>query len=153
MPENDNPPAGETGGRALEVGLDSVKPTRSGPPSQGRTPHVGGRYPYSPGFKGGHDTGRNAAQVQKARAPTMRERVLAAIEKIGAPATPEMILAHMLDAGERALLTTIRPRCSELFKMGKLMDSGLRAPGEGGQPAIRWQLVRTRRELSRGAQQ
>ena len=64
----------------------------------------------------------------------MRERVLAAIRKAG---------AFGLTADEAAAklgLTpfTARPRCTELNKLGKIMDSGLRRENESGRRAIVW---------------
>lgn len=73
------------------------------------------------------------------RAPTLRQRVLAIIGE--GPAIPETILDRLRADGVRTVLTSIRPRCSELVRMGLIRDSGKREKGEGGCNAIVWRLT------------
>lgn len=82
------------------------------------------------------DTARLAAEAMKPKAPLLRELVLEAFD--AGPATPEEITDRLSRAGHRVLLMSIRPRCSELARRGRLKDSGERGKGEGGKAAIRW---------------
>lgn len=84
------------------------------------------------------ETAREAAenQAKPEKAPTLRRRVLADIER--RPAIPEMVLGSLRQQGVKTVLTSVRPRCSELARMGLIKDSGLRLPGEGGGNAIVW---------------
>ncbi|WP_336975924.1 hypothetical protein [Brevundimonas nasdae] len=83
------------------------------------------------------------------RAPTLRQRVLEIISD--GPAIPETILARLRAEGVRTVLTSVRPRCSELVRMGLIRDSGRREKGEGGCNAIVWRLS-TPEEQQRFAQ-
>lgn len=85
------------------------------------------------------ETARAAALAGSARAPTLRQRVLAIIEE--GPALPECIFARLTRDGVRTVLTSVRPRCSELVRMGLIADSGKRAKGEGGCKAIIWRAT------------
>lgn len=67
------------------------------------------------------------------------------------PAIPETILARLRAEGVRTVLTSVRPRCSELVRMGLIRDSGRREKGEGGCNAIVWRLS-TPEEQQRFAQ-
>lgn len=73
------------------------------------------------------------------RAPTLRQRVLEIIAE--GPALPEAILARLRADGVRTVLTSVRPRCSELLRMGLITDSGSREKAEGGCKAIVWRLT------------
>jgi len=106
-------------------------------------------YPHHPGWKGEMETGRDAASAMAAKAPTMRDRCLAALREIGAPATPEMITHHLAAQGQTVLLMSVRPRMSELARLGKVRDSGQRGIGEGGHKAVKWALVEARNDLPR----
>lgn len=87
-------------------------------------------YPHTPGHKGG-ETSRLAAEAIAGKAPTVRERVLHELDR--APATPEEIARSLgLD------LLTVRPRLSELKKLGKAVDTGKRRRSRGGKMAIVW---------------
>lgn len=90
-------------------------------------------YPGGPGHKG-RETSRAAAQAVKAKAPLLRERVLAEIKK--RPGTPEQI-ANRLSLP----LMSVRPRCSELSAKGLIKDSGGRGTAMGGKQAIIWMVV------------
>ena len=82
---------------------------------------------------------RRSSSPLSSRKPTLRQRVLAIIAE--GPALPEAILARLRAEGVRTVLTSIRPRCSELARMGLIRDSGRRAKGEGGSNAIVWRLA------------
>lgn len=62
------------------------------------------------------------------KAKTLRQHVLDAIE--AEKGTPEQIHERLQKAGVRHLLTAVRPRCSELTRMGLIVDSGERGLGE-----------------------
>ena len=96
------------------------------------------------------ETAQAAALAMSRRAPTLRQRVLAIISE--GPAIPETILARLRAEGVRTVLTSVRPRCSELVRMGLIRDSGRREKGEGGCNAIVWRLA-TSEEQQRFAQE
>ena len=85
------------------------------------------------------ETAKAAAVAMKAKAPTLRQMVFAEIER--APAIPETILQSLRSRGVKTVLTSIRPRASELVRMGLIADSGLRQRGEGGCKAIVWRAT------------
>ena len=92
-------------------------------------------YPHTPGWRA-NSTGETARAAALAMAPKVkgiRAAVLADLIGHG-PSTPEEIARRT----RHALLTTVRPRCSELTRLGLIRDSKLRRPGEGGRPAIVW---------------
>ena len=92
------------------------------------------RYPETPGWRA-NSTGGTARAAALAMAPKVkgiRAAVLADLIAHG-PSTPEEIARRT-----GTLLTTARPRCSELTRLGLIRDSKLRRPGEGGRPAIVW---------------
>jgi hypothetical protein len=85
------------------------------------------------------ETARLAAIAKAITAPKQRERVYGVLAAVHPEAmTPEQITRALHDAGGRDLLMSIRPRCSELARMGLIRDSGLRGMGEGGCKAIKW---------------
>ena len=98
-------------------------------------------YPETPGWRQNAtgETSKAAALAVRLRAPTQCELVLAALEQ--GPAHPEQITARIMGAGREVLLMLIRPRCSQLVRLGKIVDSGLRGRGEGGCKAIMWRLA------------
>jgi|WetSurMetagenome_2_1015567.scaffolds.fasta_scaffold589897_2 hypothetical protein len=85
------------------------------------------------------ETARTAAQRMTPKAPSLRERVLDYLEH--EQATPERIFAELKAQGVACVLTSVRPRCSELVRMGLIADSGRREPGEGGSAAIVWRAT------------
>jgi len=85
------------------------------------------------------ETSRLAALAVARRTPTLRKRVLEILTE--GPAIPETIFARMRAEGVRTVLTSIRPRCSELARMGLITDSGRREKGEGGCRAIVWRIT------------
>lgn len=88
-------------------------------------------------------TGNTAQQARDFIAPkakTLRQRVLDAIESRAG--TPEEIHARLRAEGAHHLLTAVRPRCSELMRMGLIADSGLRGLGESQRcKAIVWRAT------------
>ena len=88
------------------------------------------KYPKdTAGFKG-LGTSREAAQKITPKRPKLWQLVLAALEE--APGTPEQITERIRRRGYPALLMSIRPRCSELMQLGKIVPTGNRGRGEGG---------------------
>ena len=85
------------------------------------------------------ETAQAAAQRIAHKAPTLRHLVLQHLED--SPATPEQLLAVIRAGGVKTLLNSIRPRCSELARLGLITASGMRLPGEGGGAAIVWRLT------------
>lgn len=85
------------------------------------------------------ETSKGAALARDRR--PLREQVLDLIE--GEAGTPEAVFAKLRAAGVNTVLTSVRPRCSELARMGLIKDSGRRAPGEGGRAAIVWTATTT----------
>lgn len=100
-------------------------------------------YPNLPGWRSGpnSETSREAARRATPSAGPLKERVRAAIAI--SPATPEELVAHFAERGERLLLNTIRARCStDLHKLGELTPSGTFGKGEGGKTrVIRWRMT------------
>jgi predicted ArsR family transcriptional regulator len=87
-------------------------------------------YPQSPGFKA-RETSRAAAE-SVSNAACVRGKVLRAIRRLG-DATADEVAAHLnIDR------LTVRPRCSELSAMGKIIDSGVRRKNGSGRNAIAW---------------
>lgn len=87
------------------------------------------------------ETSRDAARVATKTAPTQRARVLAVLIETGAAMTPEEITDRLGETGKPAMVMSIRPRCSELARLGLIKDSGQRGIAAGGCKAIRWQVV------------
>jgi len=85
------------------------------------------------------ETAEAAAKSIGRKAPTLRQRVLDHLA--AGPATPEQLLALIRKDGVFTVLTSIRPRCSELARLGLITDSGKRQPGEGCGAAIVWRVT------------
>jgi predicted ArsR family transcriptional regulator len=90
-------------------------------------------YPHAPGFKA-RDTARDSAEAMKPRAPTIRDRILGLLTP-AFQCTPDEA-ADILGIS----ILSVRPRFSELEKMGKIVDSGERRRNESGHKAIVWRL-------------
>lgn len=88
------------------------------------------------------DTARDAAKTMAPdhKAPTLRKRVLDIVADHG-PIIPERAFARLRDDGVSTVLTSVRPRFSELARMGLIVDSGQRERAEGGCNAIAWRLA------------
>jgi len=95
------------------------------------------------------ETARAGAMFIKPKAKTLRQHVLDAIE--AEPGTPEQIHERLRKAGVNHLLTAVRPRCSELMRLGLIKDSGRRGLGESQRcKSIVWEAT-TADERSRWA--
>ena len=103
-------------------------------------------YPESPGWRQNEtaDTSMLAARAVKPRAPKQMQLVLEALQH--GPASPEVITDRIRGEGHAVLLMSIRPRCSQLVRLGKIKDTGLRGRGEGGQKCIVWRLATAEEE-------
>lgn len=99
-------------------------------------------YPHAPGWRRSAigDTSREAAERASVKALSLKDRVLAMLAS--GPASPEELTARFAEAGETVLLNTIRARCTDLHKLGKLRPSGSFGRGESGKTrVIRWEIV------------
>jgi predicted ArsR family transcriptional regulator len=88
-------------------------------------------YPNSPGYKR-TGTSKRAAEAMKPRAPSIRARAL------------ELLKMTSLTADEiaEALNVTVlacRPRVTELFRMGKIRDTGRTRRNSSGVRATVWE--------------
>jgi hypothetical protein len=97
------------------------------------------------------ETARAAAQAGDRR--TLRQRVLDLIEASPSPLIPEEVLAKVIAEGVNTVLTSVRPRCSELARMGLIKDSGERRRGEGGCNAIAWRATTIEERAAWAAEQ
>ena len=90
-------------------------------------------YPNQPGWKS-EGTSRIAAESIKPRAETLRERVYWLLQH------------HELTADETAQrlglsVLSVRPRLSELNKMGKIVETNVRRRNESGVFAAVWRAI------------
>lgn len=92
-----------------------------------------GRYPYMPGFKS-RDTSQAAGA--SVNASLLRAKVLAEFRIPGMWLTADEVAERL---GIDKL--SIRPRVSELSRLGKLIDAGCRRKNASGKSAIVWRLV------------
>lgn len=97
-------------------------------------------YPETPGWKARETSLEAAGEIDK-RAPTLRDQVLRWFQAGNCGTADDVALA----IGESILNT--RPRCSELARMGEIVDTGERKrsqhdDGERGRPAIIWKAAR-----------
>lgn len=76
-----------------------------------------------------------AADAIAEQAGTIRDKVLAVIQRWAS--TPEEIAKDL-----KVDLYTVRPRVSELKRLGKIKDSGHRRASRSGKSAIVWEAVR-----------
>lgn len=85
-------------------------------------------YPYAPGAQN-TDTSRAAAAEIASASPRLRELVLGEFERSNGLTADEA-------AGRLGLsILTVRPRCTELLRLGKLRDSGARRLNNSGRKA------------------
>ena len=90
------------------------------------------RYPHTPGHRD-TDTSREAASDIASRVTGLRLAVLGALEQ---DRTADECASAL---GESVL--AIRPRLTELKRLGRIADSGLRRPNASGKRAIVWRLA------------
>ena len=94
-------------------------------------------YPNGPGHRG-IETSIKAAVAMAPKAATWREKVLDHIDGMGAfGATADEVCAAI-----GCHYRTSQPRISELRRMGKVVDSGLRRKNDSGIHAIVWVVPR-----------
>lgn len=100
------------------------------------------RYPHQPGAQD-RDTSRDAATSAAETAPLLRAKALAVLERSNGLTADEV-------AGRLGLsILSIRPRITELSRLGKVRDSGVRRRNASGRNAIVWAPVNPSR-LQRG---
>src|SRR5690349_15187241 len=88
------------------------------------------QYPQSPGWKN-RATSFHAAEDMKTRAPTLRDLCLSQLAL--SPATADQVAAQL---GKSVL--SIRPRITELARLGFIRDTGRTAANESGKQAVIW---------------
>jgi predicted ArsR family transcriptional regulator len=92
-----------------------------------------GRYPKAPGYKE-RTTSQEAAEAIKPAARMLRDRVLSSLARIG-PRTADEMAASL---GEDIL--SIRPRFTELRRLGLIEKTGERRPNKSGADANVWRI-------------
>jgi predicted ArsR family transcriptional regulator len=95
-------------------------------------------YPNSPGFKG-RDTSADAAAEVAEKAPLLRARCLAVLERSNGLTADEV--AGRLGAS----ILSVRPRITELTRLNKVRDSGERRRNASGKRAIVWAAIQPAR--------
>lgn len=91
-------------------------------------------YPNAPGARD-RDTSRAAAAEIAQEVPQLRARALAVLERSNGLTADEV-------AGRLGLsILSIRPRVTELARLGKVRDSGQRRPNASGRMATVWAPV------------
>lgn len=91
-------------------------------------------YPNVPGHKSHDDTTIEAAESARAGAGDLRGDVLALLKAV--PMTADQCAGVL----KRSILS-IRPRLSELRKLGLILDTGERCPNLSGKNAIIWRAA------------
>lgn len=94
------------------------------------------KYPNAPGYKNKdpHGPSKEAAIAMLPKAPTLRQLCLERIEQL--PMTADEV-ADLLEKP----IYSIRPRITELLKLGKIVDSGQRRANESGKTATVWRVA------------
>jgi hypothetical protein len=95
-------------------------------------PNVG-RYPVVPGFKR-EGTSAEAARSVSRSVGTLRDRVLAAIRQ--RPSTADELAEALSETP-----FSIRPRCTELLKLGKITETPDRRRNASGRLAAVWKAT------------
>jgi hypothetical protein len=94
-------------------------------------------YPHQPRYRRNSDTSAAAAVAVKLKAATLRNRILAVLRR-GAELTPDEMAETI---GEDLL--AVRPRFSELYRLGQIEKTGERRDNEPGCKAAVWRAVRS----------
>lgn len=90
-------------------------------------------YPKSPGFKEA-ETSKQAAESMQSSAPLLRERVLACLAIC--PKTPDEVAGYL-----RVSILSVRPRFTELARLGLITDTGQRRRNDSGRMAKVWRTT------------
>jgi len=91
------------------------------------------KYPQSPGYKR-RDTSKQAAEDIKPSAETLRNKVYQLLKRMELSADQA---AYILEEDK----LSIRPRFSELARMGKIEDTDKRTLNSSGKKAIVWRAI------------
>ena len=94
-----------------------------------------GIYPKRPGANY-RQTSVDAADAIADRAPTLRNATHVALEAVGSLGLTADEVADVLGLS----ILSIRPRVTELSRLGKIEDSGERRKNKSGKSAIVWRL-------------
>lgn len=92
-----------------------------------------GAYPFTPGFKSRETSRQAGASINSA---VLQAKVLEQFRIPGMWLTADEVADRL---GIDKL--SIRPRISELSRLGKIMDAGCRRKNASGKSAIVWRLV------------
>jgi hypothetical protein len=84
------------------------------------------KYPHTPGHKG-TDTGKAAAGAMKSKAASLRTKALEVLQQFTGGLTADECAAEMHES-----ILAIRPRFSELRKMKRIADTGVRRTTASG---------------------
>lgn len=109
-------------------------------------------YPNAPGFKR-RATSKAAADAMKPKAPTLRDRCFSQLT-LG-PKTADQVATAIakergipekkLEAFVASFVLTIRPRISELCKLGLIYDTGRTAENASKKQAVVWDICGAKR--------
>jgi len=97
-------------------------------------------YPQSPGYRT-RETSRNDAEHIAPRVPTLRDRALRMIRVGGSLDSAGGLTADEVAADLNESILAIRPRITELSKLGLIVDSGIRRKNGSGRQAIVWRVA------------
>ncbi len=89
-------------------------------------------YPNWPGFRA-RDTSKAAADAMAPKTPTLRGRAFSWITTSRAGMTADEVAEAMDES-----ILAIRPRITELARMGSICDSNIRRKNKSGKSAIVW---------------
>lgn len=90
-------------------------------------------YPETAGFKEHGGTSEEAAKATQQRVTYLRAKVYQILRQSPQPLTADTVASMM---GETVL--SIRPRFSELHKVGRIVKTDQRGKNESGHSAIKW---------------
>jgi len=88
-------------------------------------------YPHQPGYKVS-GTSEDAATAIAEHAPTLRDRLDDLFDRVSNMTADEG--AELL----KAEIWSVRPRFSELVRMGRIVDAGIRRKNKSGMTATAW---------------